>query len=138
MIKTGQKFGKWGDRRYPCTLPFLITGDASGNRSDGRQKVPKTYYQIIQDELQIAAQKIVVPKANPLHAESYVQTNTIISQCPDVKIYEDTCPNLRLDTLRIKSDNNRRIVKGRGEERQADLLDNLRYLFNTFCQDIKV
>jgi hypothetical protein len=43
-----------------------------------------------------------------------------------------------LDTLRIKSDNNRRIVKGRGEERQADLLDNLRYLFNTFCQDIKV
>ncbi|MCP4230843.1 MAG: hypothetical protein GY771_11965, partial [bacterium] len=39
MIKTGQKFGKWGDRRYPCTIPFLITGDASGNRSDGRQKV---------------------------------------------------------------------------------------------------
>jgi len=138
LAETGRKIGKWGDRRYPCTLPFLITGDASGNRSDGRQKVPKTYYQIIQDELQIAAQKIVVPKANPLHAESYVQTNTIISQCPDVKIYEDTCPNLRLDTLRIKSDNNRRIVKGRGEERQADLLDNLRYLFNTFCQDIKV
>jgi len=138
LAETGRKIGKWGDRRYPCTLPFLITGDASGNRSDGRQKVPKTYYEIILDELQVSPMLLRIPKANPLHAESYVQTNTIISQCPDVKIYEDTCPNLRLDTLRIKSDNNRRIVKGRGEERQADLLDNLRYLFNTFCQDIKV
>ncbi len=138
LKETGRNIGKWGDKRYPCSLPFLITGDASGNRSDGRQKVPKTYYQIIQDELQIAPQKIVVPKANPLHAESYVQTNTIISQCPNIKIYDDTCPNLRLDCLRIKSDNNRRIIKGKGEERQADLLDNLRYLFNTFCQDIKL
>jgi hypothetical protein len=138
LRETGRKIGKWGDKRFPCSVPFLITGDASGNRSDGRQKVPKTYYQIIQDELQIAPQKIVVPKANPLHAESYVQTNTIISMCPDVKIYDDTCPNLRLDCLRIKSDNNRRIIKGKGEERQADLLDNLRYLFNTFCQDIKL
>ena len=138
LIETGRKIGKWGDQRFPCSVPFLITGDASGNRSDGRQKVPKTYYQIIQDEIQIPVQKIVVPKANPLHAESYVQTNTIISQCPNIKIYEDTCPNLRLDTLRIKSDNNRRIIKGKGEERQADLLDNLRYLFNTFCKDIKI
>lgn len=138
LQETGRKIGKWDDTRHPCTLPFLITGDASGNRSDGRQKVPKTYYEIILDELQISPMLLRIPKANPLHAESYVQTNTIISQCPDIKIYEDTCPNLRLDTLRIKSDNNRRIVKGRGEERQADLLDNLRYLFNTFCQDIKV
>ena len=88
--------------------------------------------------LQIAPQKIVVPKANPLHAESYVQTNTIISMCPDFQIYDDKCPGLRLDVLRIKSDNNRRIIKGKGEERQADLLDNLRYLLNTFCKDIKI
>jgi len=79
-----------------------------------------------------------VPKANPLHAESYVQTNTIISMCPDFQIYEDKCPGLRMDCLRIKSDNNRRIIKGKGEERQADLLDNLRYLLNTFCKDIKL
>jgi len=136
--ETGKRIGKWLDSRFPCSVPFLITGDASGNRSDGRQKVPKTYYQIIQDELQIAPQKIVVPKANPLHAESYVQTNTIISMCPDFQIYDDKCPGLRLDVLRIKSDNNRRIIKGKGEERQADLLDNLRYLLNTFCKDIKI
>lgn len=137
--ETGKKIGKWSETAvFPCTVPFLVTGDASGERSDGRQKVPKTYYQIIQEELQIANRFFVVPKANPLHAESYVQTNTIISTCPDFQIYEDKCPGLRMDVLRIKSDNNRRIIKGKGEERQADLLDNLRYLLNTFCKDIKL
>jgi hypothetical protein len=63
--------------------------------------------------------------------------NTLISKCPVFEIYEDKCPNLRMDVLRIKSNNSRQIIKGKGEERQADLLDNLRYLINTFCQDIK-
>lgn len=143
FFETGKKIGAWYENgeikhRFPCTLPFLVTGDASGNRSDGRQKVPITYYEIIQDELQIANDNFVIPKANPLHAESYVQTNTIISRCPNFEIYEDLCPSLKLDTLRIKSDNSRGILKGKGEEKQADLLDNLRYLLNTFCQDIRV
>lgn len=136
--ETGRKIGKWGDNRHACTVPFLITGDASGARSDGRQKVPMDYYQIIQDELQIAPAMIVVPKANPPHAESYVQTNTLISMNPEFKIYSDKCPSLIVDTLRIKSNNSRQIQKGRGEERQADLLDCLRYFINTFCKDIRV
>lgn len=140
--ETGKKIGAWyeGDEikmRLPCNVPILVTGDASGDRSDGRQKQPKTYYQIIQDELQIPHDRIKVPKANPLHADSYVQVNTIISKCPDFQIYEDKCPNLRMDVLRIKANNSRQIIKGKGEERQADLLDNLRYLLNTFCKDIK-
>lgn len=143
FAETGVKIGAWYEgniikQRLPCTIPFLITGDASGARSDGRQKVPADYYQIIKDELQISIDRLIVPKANPLHAESYVQTNTIISTCPDFEIYEDLCPGLRTDVLRIKSDNSRGIMKGRGEERQADLLDNLRYLLNTFCQDIRI
>ena len=141
--ETGIKIGSWYQNgeikyRFPCSVPFLVTGDASGNRSDGRQKVPITYYQIIQDELQMPIDKIILPKANPLHAESYVQVNTLISKCPVFEIYEDKCPNLRMDVLRIKSNNSRQIIKGKGEERQADLLDNLRYLINTFCQDIKI
>ena len=141
--QTGKKIGAWyqGDKiveRHACTIPFLVTGDASGAHADGRQKVPTGYYQIIQDELQINPDHIIFPNKNPLHAESYVQTNTIISTCPDFQIYEDLCPGLRIDTLRIKSDNNRGIIKGKGEERQADLLDNLRYLLNTFCKDIKI
>jgi hypothetical protein len=138
FTETGKKIGRWENTEFPCTIPFLITGDASGDRSDGRQRVSKTYYEIIQEELQLPARFFVVPKANPLHAESYVQTNTIISMCPDFQIYEDKCPGLRMDCLRIKSDNSRRIIKGKGEERQADLLDNLRYLLNTFCKDIKL
>jgi hypothetical protein len=139
FAETNKKIGRWSDTAiYPCTIPLLITGDASGDRSDGRQRVSKTYYEIIQEELQLPARFFVVPKANPLHAESYVQTNTIISMCPDFQIYEDKCQGLRMDCLRIKSDNSRRIIKGKGEERQADLLDNLRYLLNTFCQDIKL
>ena len=141
--ETGKKIGAWYEggeikNRFPCAVPILITGDASGDRSDGRQKVPKTYYQIIQDELQVSTDRIIVPKANPLHAESYVQVNTIISTCPDFQIYEDKCPSLRMDVLRIKSNNSRGIIKGKGDEKQADLLDNLRYLLNTFCKDIKL
>jgi hypothetical protein len=136
--ETGKKIGIWDDKRYPCTVPFLVTGDASGNRSDGRQKVSMTYYDIIHDELQIPLDKFYIPKANPFHAESYVQVNTLISKCPEFKIYEDKCPNLRMDVLRIKSNNSRQIIKGKGEERQADLLDNLRYLINSFCHDIKI
>jgi hypothetical protein len=140
--ETGKKIGAWYDgetikARYPCTVPILITGDASGDRSDGRQKQPKTYYEIIQDELQLPRERIKVPAANPLHADSYVQVNTIISKCPDFQIYEDKCTNLRMDVLRIKANNSRQIMKGKGEERQADLLDNLRYLLNTFCKDIR-
>jgi len=115
----------------------LVTGDASGATADGRQRVPLDYYKIIQDELQINPELFAFPNKNPLHAESYVQVNTIISTCPDFEIYEDLCPGLRTDVLRIKSDNSRGIMKGRGEERQADLLDNLRYLLNSFCKDIK-
>ena len=137
--ETGKKVGKWSDTAvFPWQFPIMVTGDASGDRSDGRQRQPKTYYHIIQEELSIPNSLLNVPKANPLHAESYVQTNTIISMCPDFQIYEDKCPGLRTDVLRIKSDAQRRIMKGRGEERQADLLDNLRYLLNTFCQDIKL
>jgi hypothetical protein len=141
--ETGKKIGAWYEgneikHRYPCTVPIIVTGDASGDRSDGRQKQPKTYYEIIQDELQLPRERIKVPAANPLHADSYVQVNTIISKCPDFQIYEDKCPNLRMDTLRIKANNSRQIIKGKGDERQADLLDNLRYLLNTFCKDIRI
>jgi hypothetical protein len=143
MAETGRKIGAWWEggkvvQRLPCTIPFLITGDASGARSDGKQKVPLDYYEIIQDELQVGKQQIIIPKANPLHAQSYVQTNTIISLNPDFKIYEDKCPALIQDVLRIKSNNSRQIMKGKGEERQADLLDCLRYFLNTFCADAKL
>jgi hypothetical protein len=138
FAETGRKIGIWDGKRIPCTLPMLITGDASGARSDGRQKVPMTYYEIIQDELQVSPQMIVIPKANPPHAESYVLTNTTLSKNPDFKIYVDKCPNLKTDLLRIKSNNSRQIMKGKGEERQADLLDCFRYFLNTFCQDIRM
>ena len=137
MTETGIKIGKWENKHYPCTIPFLITGDASGNRSDGRSKVPVTYYQIIQEELQLVPQQIKILKANPLHSESYVQVNTIIEKCTDFVIYEDKCPSLRMDTLRIKGNNSRQIVKAKGAERQADLLDCMRYALWTFCQDAR-
>ena len=120
--ETGLKIGMWSD----------------GNRTDGRQKVPVTYYQIIQEELQIVPQQFKILKANPHHAESYVQVNTLIEKCPDFVIYEDKCPSLRMDCLRIKSNNSRQILKAKGEERQADLLDCMRYALWTFCQDARI
>lgn len=136
--ETGRKIGIWDGVKYPCTIPFMITGDASGKVTSGLTKVPIDFYRTIQNELQVTTQQLYVPGSNPLHAESYVQVNTLIEKNPDFKIYEDLCPGLRTDTLRIKGNNSRQIVKARGEERQADLLDCMRYLINSFCKDVRI
>jgi hypothetical protein len=137
--KTGKKIGRWTDGGTVKTFnnPFhiLVTGDASGDAADGRQRVPKTYYDIICEELSLNRRtQLKIPSKNPYHAASYVQVNTILQRHPDVKINADTAPNLRRDMLTIKADNKRGIIKASGDGRQADLLDCFRYLLNTFCK----
>ena len=136
---TGQKVGRWNEggavRTYPNNLHILVTGDASGDAADGRQKVPKTYYDIICEELSLTRRtQLKIPSKNPYHAASYVQVNTILQRHPDIKINDSNAPNLRRDMLTIKADNKRGIIKSSGDGRQADLLDCFRYLINTFCK----
>jgi len=100
-------------------------------------KDPTTFYKIIMDELQLLAQDFTIPKSNPFHSDSHLQLNTIYSRCPHVVVDIDNCQELKKDVLRIKDDGRHGIAKSAGEATQADLLDCNRYLFNTFCKDIR-
>jgi hypothetical protein len=137
--ETGRKIGRWHENGrdvfYNNPLDILVTGDASGEAADGRQKIPKTYYDIICEELSLNRRtQLKIPSKNPFHAVSYVQVNTLLQRHPNFKINEEEAAGLRRDMLSIKSDEKRGIVKAAGAGRQADLLDCLRYFLNTFCK----
>lgn len=141
---TGKKIGKWTYNengvekieRFICSFPIKITGDASGNVTSGMVKDPTTYYKIIKDELGLGERQIEIPSKNPFHADSHLQVNTILSRCPETIIDSIECAELIRDIERIKDDGSHGLAKGSGEAKQADLLDCMRYMFNTFCNDI--
>jgi hypothetical protein len=57
--------------KYAAALPTCyITGDAMGNRGDISQRDNANYYEQIKRGLKISDRQIVVPKANPTHANS--------------------------------------------------------------------
>jgi len=141
--QTGKKIGIWYNEKdevigkYQCAFAFRVTGDASGNATSGMVKDPTNYYKIIKDELQLPDSAFDIPKSNPWHADCHLQLNTIYSRCPEIAVDLDNCKELIKDLLRIKDDGKHGIAKSAGEAHQADLLDCNRYLFNTFCQDIR-
>ena len=141
FAETGKKIGKWEYdggvvERYPCPFKFLVTGDASGNTTSGMVKDPTDYYDIIKDELGLSIYDFYVPDSNPWHSDSWLQVNTIFQRCPDVGIDKENCDGLIKDIEIIKDDGKHGIAKKSGEH-QADSLDCMRYIINTFCDDIR-
>ena len=138
FAETGRRVGRWSEGAkgmYFNSLDILVTGDASGDAADGRQRVPVTYYDIISEELNLnRGTQIKIQKQNPRHAESYVQVNTLLQRHPNFTINVDLCPYLKKDMLTIKADARRGIQKSAGAGKQADLLDCLRYFLWTFCR----
>lgn len=132
----GVKIGKWTypngkEEVFACSLPVYVTGDASGDTGDGRQKVPQTYYDIICDELGLRAQLSVrVPNKNPLHADSYIKVNTWLKSNTGLEIDVKECPFLQKDILTVKSDKFRGIDKS--DASKSHLLDCFRYGIHSF------
>lgn len=141
--ETGRKIGKWyaGKREDGAmnlvenNIPYydiVITGDASGDdNGDGKQRTPKTYYQIITDELNLNySTDVKIPSKNPYHAESYVQVNTYLERHPKMYLDVEKCPHLKHDMLNVKSNIHRGIDKD--DALLTHLLDCFRYGLNTF------
>lgn len=127
----GIKIGKWGDQYYTCTIPIFVTGDSSGNVTDGRQIDPMTYYDIICSELglnQMANVRIL--GSNPRHEESFVKINSQFKNNPGFKIDRSQCPNLEKDIFGVKSDKFRGIDKS--DLTKSHLLDAMRYVIHNF------
>lgn len=128
----GVKIGNWPGAYYPCTLPIFITGDASGNVTDGRQVDPMTYYEIICSELglnQLANVRIL--SSNPPHADSYVKINSNFKNNQALKIDRAQCPDLEKDIFGVKSDKFRGIDKS--DPTKSHFLDTFRYGIHNFA-----
>lgn len=111
----------------PNFLQIKVTGDATGNTSDSRQLVGRTYYEIIMDELGLRKPHLKLFRRNPPHSESFIQVNTWMAQHPNFKIDEDGCPNLRYDCLNAQATGERKLDKATYD---PHFLDTLRYYFN--------
>ena len=128
----GVKIGNWPGQNYPCTLPIFVTGDASGNTSDGRQVDPMTYYDIICSELgMVQVNNVRILSSNPPHADSYVKVNSNIRNNPDLQIDRGNCPELVRDIFGVKSDKFRGIDKS--DALKSHLLDCFRYGIHNFA-----
>lgn len=127
---SGIKIGIWDGLQYGCPLPIFITGDATSNRGDGRQKEPESYYAIISEQLGVALTMFNVPSINPTHAESYVQVNSTMDRSDHLKIDMGMCPKLCEDIMMTKSNPDRTIYKK--DLKRGHFLDTLRYMLNTY------
>jgi hypothetical protein len=128
----GVKIGNWPEGNFICTLPIFVTGDASGNTSDGRQVDPMTYYDIICSELgMIQVNNVRILSSNPPHADSYVKINSNFRNNPDLEIDREGCPKLIQDIFAVKSDKFRGIDKS--DMFRSHLLDCFRYGIHNFA-----
>lgn len=130
---TGMKIGIWPETphiSFPCSF-ILATGDASGDISDGRQKQPMTYYDIICDELGLVRDsQLIIPSVNPYHTDSFVQVNNWIAKNPEFFIDEDGAAELKKDIFLVKANPDRSINKK--DAMRSHLLDCFRYLLWSF------
>lgn len=106
-------------------MPCFITGDATGNTTDPRQKKGVTFYEIIAEELGLDRFSVKVPRANPPHSESFLQVNTWLSLHPAIRISPE-CTRLKTDMLSTKATADRGIDKAHYD---PHFLDTLRYFF---------
>ena len=113
--ETGEKIGKWDGVKggYKKTTPFqiFVTGDATGNTTDGRQVKGQTYFEIICEELGLNPRhSLHLRKSNPLHTASSLQVNTWLEK-GNVLIDEGGCPRLKQDLILTQATQDNKINK---------------------------
>lgn len=118
---------------YPSAI-FLVTGDATGASRSAVTQGNLNYYTVVQSRLGLANAQMRQPRINPSIRDSRVLVNSILQNYP---IFIDpSCENLIRDLKYVQVDDEQNIIKDRQDDtRKADLLDCLRYLFNTFKKD---
>ncbi len=115
---------------------FEVTGDKSGgNRTLAKENL--SYFQQLASELNISEVQFRLPR-NPTHKESKSHCNYVLYHHPDFKINPDNCPNTIRDMRVVQYENNKIVKSNRAiTGQQADHLDNVRYLINTYLKRYK-
>lgn len=118
---------------YPSAI-FLVTGDATGAARSAVTQGNLNYYTVVQSRLGLANAQMKQPRINPSIRDSRVLCNSIL-QNYTVNI-DPSLVNLIRDLKHVQVDDEQSIIKDRQDDtRKADLLDCLRYQFNTFKKD---
>lgn len=122
------------EKKYKNNLATcLITGDRSGKNRNHLQRDDTNSYRMIKNRLKLkdGQFKIVI---NPQHADNRFTCNTILAFHPNVYFHPDNCPETIFDMKYVECDQNEKLIKKDRNiaNQKADLLDCVRYLFNTF------
>ncbi len=114
---------------YPSAL-WNVTGDASGNSRSAMVRDNITYYQIIQELMNLNAQQIQVPSVNPRIEDNKILVNAVHKNW-NVEIDPDRCEPLIYDLTYVEVNGRGEIIKDRSSKSKfADFLDNWRYVIN--------
>lgn len=116
--------------RYEGAL-WIVTGDYSGTNRSALVPDDYNYYTAIEEELELDAKQIQVIR-NPIIEENQVFMNKVF-HLVDITIDEDNCAGLIFDCMFAEMLPTGKLKKGDREDeaQQLDLLDGLRYFFNT-------
>lgn len=114
-----------------------VTGDATGNNRMSGARGAVSQYHIIQEELDLPWERFIVPRSNPLIADSRVLTNSVIQRLQEFVIHEDCewlIHDLNFVVIRRDQEGRVKIQKtGKlphaklGAESMGHLLDTVRY-----------
>jgi PBSX family phage terminase large subunit len=122
--------------RFPMQLRTIqITGDFQGKRRDISQQDTAHYYEQIRRGLNVSISQLkLVP--NPSHDKSRQDTNLVIHNI-DFKV-NPKCKGVIYDLKHTKCDKHGGLIKANRKDlsQRADFIDTVRYVVNTFCQDV--
>ena len=111
----------------------MITGDRSGKSRHHLQRDENNSYRMIKSRLKLKDNqfKVIV---NPTHKDNRFTCNTIVAYHDNVIFHPDNCKNTIFDMSYVECDQNESIIKKDRNiaNQKADLLDAVRYFFNTF------
>lgn len=120
--------------RYDDKIQSLtLTGDRMGANRTDTSIDNASRYELIRRTLGLSKSQLVVPP-NPTHGKSRNDCNYVLAMYDDFKINPNTCPNTVRDMKIVSCDAFGSIIKRDRKkiEEQADHLDNVRYMINTF------
>ena len=122
------------DRRYGKYLATcMVTGDRSGKNRNHLQRDDNNSFRMIKNRLKLKDNQFRVI-VNPTHKDNRFTCNTILSYHPNVIFNSNNCKETIFDMKYVECDQNEQLIKKDRNiaNQKADLLDAVRYFFNTF------
>jgi phage terminase large subunit len=112
---------------------FKVTGDSSGTNRSALAQGNINYYKVIKDKLRLTDGQMILNSFNPSHQNSYVLTNSLFQNYPELKIDRAGCKFL-IDDLRYVEIKDDKSFNNKGDHYKGHLLDCLRYFDWSFLR----